>query len=137
KGEAMLRPYPVTSDSSWLSFERFNQVTKFDVKDGGHKKAATGKYEAKTSDCRGPRGHACEGCQPPRARLRDCGKSRRGAAAVEETSKLTPDLLILDVSLPILDGPNVARRLKAQGSNTIGKGPMKTSPRYLQGAAEF
>jgi len=38
-----------------------------------------------------------------------------GPAAVEEASKLSPDLVILDVSLPILDGPNVARRLKAQG----------------------
>jgi DNA-binding NarL/FixJ family response regulator len=38
-----------------------------------------------------------------------------GPAAVEEASKLMPDLLILDVSLPILDGPDVARRLKAQG----------------------
>ena len=40
-----------------------------------------------------------------------------GPAAVEEASKLMPDLLILDVSLPILDGPDVARRLKAQGCN--------------------
>ena len=38
-----------------------------------------------------------------------------GPAAVEEATKLMPDLLILDVSLPILDGPDVARRLKAQG----------------------
>jgi DNA-binding NarL/FixJ family response regulator len=28
-----------------------------------------------------------------------------------------PDLLILDVALPILDGPDVAKRLKAQGCN--------------------
>lgn len=38
-----------------------------------------------------------------------------GAAAVEEAAKLMPDLLILDVSLPVLDGLDVARRLKAQG----------------------
>ena len=38
-----------------------------------------------------------------------------GPAAVEETCKLMPDVLILDVSLPILDGLDVARRLKAQG----------------------
>ena len=38
-----------------------------------------------------------------------------GPAAVEEASKLMPDLLVLDVALPILDGPNVAQRLKAQG----------------------
>jgi DNA-binding NarL/FixJ family response regulator len=38
-----------------------------------------------------------------------------GPAALETASKLMPDLVILDVALPILDGPNVARRLKAQG----------------------
>jgi|SRR5215472_13368729 len=40
-----------------------------------------------------------------------------GAAAVEAASKILPDLLILDVSLPVLDGPEVARRVKAQGCN--------------------
>ena len=38
-----------------------------------------------------------------------------GLAALETASKLMPDLVILDVALPILDGPNVARRLKARG----------------------
>lgn len=38
-----------------------------------------------------------------------------GPAAVEATNKLVPDVLILDVSMPILNGPEVARRLKAQG----------------------
>ena len=38
-----------------------------------------------------------------------------GLAAVEVTSKFLPDLVILDVSMPVLNGPDVARRLKAQG----------------------
>jgi DNA-binding NarL/FixJ family response regulator len=38
-----------------------------------------------------------------------------GHAAVEVANKLSPDILILDVSMPILDGPEVARRLKVQG----------------------
>ena len=38
-----------------------------------------------------------------------------GGAAVEAASKLMPDVLVLDVSMPILNGPDVARRLKAQG----------------------
>jgi DNA-binding NarL/FixJ family response regulator len=38
-----------------------------------------------------------------------------GGAAVEAATKFMPDVLILDVSMPILDGPEVARRLKAQG----------------------
>ena len=40
-----------------------------------------------------------------------------GLAAVEAASRLLPDLVILDVCMPILDGPDVARRLKAQGCN--------------------
>ena len=40
-----------------------------------------------------------------------------GLAAVEAASRFLPDLVILDVSMPILDGPDVARRLKAQGCN--------------------
>jgi DNA-binding NarL/FixJ family response regulator len=40
-----------------------------------------------------------------------------GLAAVKAASHFLPDLVILDVSIPILDGPDVARRLKAQGCN--------------------
>jgi len=40
-----------------------------------------------------------------------------GQAAVEAANKLLPDVLILDVSMPILDGREVARHLKAEGSN--------------------
>jgi DNA-binding NarL/FixJ family response regulator len=40
-----------------------------------------------------------------------------GLAAVEAASHFMPDLVILDVSMPVLDGPDVARRLKAQGCN--------------------
>jgi DNA-binding NarL/FixJ family response regulator len=38
-----------------------------------------------------------------------------GGSAVEAASKLMPEVLVLDVSMPILNGPDVARRLKAQG----------------------
>lgn len=40
-----------------------------------------------------------------------------GQAAVEAANEFTPDVVILDVSMPILDGPDVAKRLKAQGCN--------------------
>jgi DNA-binding NarL/FixJ family response regulator len=40
-----------------------------------------------------------------------------GLAAVEAASRFLPDLVILDVSMPTLDGPDVARRVKAQGCN--------------------
>ena len=38
-----------------------------------------------------------------------------GDSAVEAANKLMPDVLVLDVSMPILNGPDVARRLKVQG----------------------
>jgi DNA-binding NarL/FixJ family response regulator len=38
-----------------------------------------------------------------------------GQAALEAANTLLPDVVILDVSMPILDGREVARHLKAQG----------------------
>jgi DNA-binding NarL/FixJ family response regulator len=38
-----------------------------------------------------------------------------GRAAVEVANKLVPDVLVLDVSMPILSGIDVAKRLKKQG----------------------
>lgn len=38
-----------------------------------------------------------------------------GLAAVEAASYFSPDVVILDVSMPILDGPEVAQRVKSQG----------------------
>ena len=40
-----------------------------------------------------------------------------GLAAVEAASRFLPDLVILDVSMPTLAGPDVAMRVKAQGCN--------------------
>lgn len=40
-----------------------------------------------------------------------------GIAAVEATSHFLPDLIILDVCMPILDGLEVAQRIKSQGCN--------------------
>ena len=38
-----------------------------------------------------------------------------GQAAIEAANKLLPDVVILDVSMPILDGREVAKHLKAEG----------------------
>ena len=40
-----------------------------------------------------------------------------GLAVVEAAIQFRPDILVLDVSMAVLDGPDVARRLKAQGCN--------------------
>lgn len=39
-----------------------------------------------------------------------------GHAAIEAANKFMPDLLILDVSMPVMDGTEVAKTLKTQGS---------------------
>src|SRR3954454_6484102 len=41
---------------------------------------------------------------------------RDGQEAVEEAARLEPDLLVLDVSMPILDGIGAALSLRAAGS---------------------
>jgi DNA-binding NarL/FixJ family response regulator len=39
-----------------------------------------------------------------------------GQAAVDDTSRLDPDLLVVDIGMPVLNGLQAARRLKAAGS---------------------
>ena len=41
---------------------------------------------------------------------------RDGRAAVEATARLAPDVLVLDLSMPVMDGIEVARSLRASGS---------------------
>lgn len=43
---------------------------------------------------------------------------RDGLAAVESTARLTPDVLVLDLSKPLMDGIAAARALRAAGSRT-------------------
>ena len=42
--------------------------------------------------------------------------ARDGRAALEEAARLGPDVLILDISMPVLDGLETARQLRAAGS---------------------
>jgi two-component system, sensor histidine kinase len=42
--------------------------------------------------------------------------ARDGASAIEEASRLRPEIVILDIGLPDMDGHEVARRLRAQAS---------------------
>jgi DNA-binding NarL/FixJ family response regulator len=41
---------------------------------------------------------------------------RGGPSAIEAANKLRPDLLVLDVAMPLMDGTEVAKTLKRQGS---------------------
>lgn len=40
-----------------------------------------------------------------------------GQAVVEAAQEFMPDVLVLDISMPIMDGPEVAKRLKDLGCN--------------------
>jgi DNA-binding NarL/FixJ family response regulator len=47
-----------------------------------------------------------------------CGEAANGRAAVEQTHRLKPDLVILDVSLPFLNGLEAARQILSQCPQT-------------------
>jgi two-component system, NarL family, nitrate/nitrite response regulator NarL len=43
-----------------------------------------------------------------------CGEAYDGAKALEEAKRLKPDVVVLDVSMPILNGMDAARKIKAE-----------------------
>ena len=43
-----------------------------------------------------------------------CGEARDGAEALRKAKELEPDLILLDVSLPDMNGLEVARRLRKE-----------------------
>jgi two-component system, NarL family, nitrate/nitrite response regulator NarL len=47
-----------------------------------------------------------------RENLEVCGEATNGAEAVQKASQLNPDLIILDVSMPVLDGFAAAREIR-------------------------
>jgi DNA-binding NarL/FixJ family response regulator len=47
-----------------------------------------------------------------------CGEAGDGHEAIEKTCQLKPDLLILDVGLPQLNGVEVARRIELESAHT-------------------
>jgi two-component system invasion response regulator UvrY len=48
-------------------------------------------------------------------RLRVVGRARSGAEALAQVARLQPDLVLMDLALPGMNGIEATRRLKAQG----------------------
>jgi DNA-binding NarL/FixJ family response regulator len=48
-----------------------------------------------------------------RGDLEVCGEARDGEEAVQKTLKLNPDLIVLDITMPALDGFSAAGRIRA------------------------
>jgi len=62
--------------------------------------------------------HGIRGILRPRRGWRVVGEASNGQEAVEKTNKLKPDVAILDVSMPNIDGLQATRQIRAASPNT-------------------
>ena len=56
-----------------------------------------------------------------------CGEAANGRDAVEKAQHLKPDLIILDLSMPVMNGLQAARELKRMGATVVvvGRDPAR------------
>jgi DNA-binding NarL/FixJ family response regulator len=66
-----------------------------------------------------------------------CGEARNGLEALQKARELMPDLTLLDISMPGINGLEVARRLRAEVPHTkiiivTHHDPLQTLPRVVE-----
>ena len=69
-----------------------------------------------------------------------CGQAKDGAEAIEKTGTLTPDLILLDISMPGMSGLDAARSIRQTTDAKIlvlsQHDPRVLAPRALQAGAQ-
>jgi DNA-binding NarL/FixJ family response regulator len=66
-----------------------------------------------------------------------CGEAENGQQAIEKVFELRPDLVILDISMPVMNGIEAARRIHSSAPDVkIVMFSMHDSPQIAQQAAE-
>ena len=48
-----------------------------------------------------------------------CGEAANGQEAIDKTHQLNPDLIVLDITMPVLNGLDAARNIRKSSPNTV------------------
>ena len=62
--------------------------------------------------------HSIRSCLEQNAGWTVCGEAENGQVAVEKVKELHPDVVILDLAMPVMNGLEAARQIKVVAPNT-------------------
>ena len=63
--------------------------------------------------------HSIRSCIEENSTWQVCGEAENGKVAVEKVMELHPDLVLLDLSMPVMNGLDAARRIASVSPHTI------------------